>query len=432
MWLEIGVILVLTVVNGLLAMAELAVVSSRPVRLASMVEKGSRGARIAQQLREEPGRFLSAVQVGITLVGILNGAVSGATLGLRASSALAAAGVPASVAGPLGVGLVVAAITYLSLVAGELVPKQIAMARPEAIAAAVAPAMRIIAKVATPLVWLLNGSTKLVLKLIGVEAKDDDDITDEDVRMTIAEATRVGVLLPDERGMIAGVMRVADRSARAMMTPRRDVETVDISDSPEVLIAKARLARASRMPVCDGSEDNIIGVVAIRDLIGNEHPDLRSLLRDAPMVLDTAKAMSVVEIMRKTPERMVFVYDEFGHFQGVITTMDLLEAIAGDFDDGAGDDPDIVRRNDGSWLVAGSESADEFASETGFPQPLPEGDYSTVAGLVLSILGQIPRTGDTFEFQGWHFEIADMDAMRIDRLIVTAPEGPLSPVDDPR
>ncbi|MFB9223520.1 hemolysin family protein [Paracoccus cavernae] len=421
MWIEIGVILVLTVVNGLLAMAELAVVSSRPVRLATMAEKGSRGARIAQELREEPGRFLSAVQVGITLVGILNGAVSGATLGLRATNALVASGMPLSVAGPLGVGAVVAIITYLSLVAGELVPKQIAMARPEEIAARVAPAMSVIAKVATPLVWLLNGSTKLMLRLIGVKASSDGDITDEDVRMTIAEATRAGVILPDERGMIAGVMRVADRTARAMMTPRRDVETIDLQDSPEVILEHARNARSSRVPVCDGSEDNIVGVVAIKDLIGDEHPDLRKLIRDAPMVLDTAKAMSVVEIMRKTPERMVFVYDEFGHFQGVITTMDLLEAIAGDFEDGAGDDPDIVRRADGSWLVAGSESADEFAGETGFPLPLPEGDYSTVAGLVLNLLGQIPRTGETFTYQGWTFEVADMDAMRIDKLIVTAP-----------
>ncbi|AGT09948.1 hemolysin family protein [Paracoccus aminophilus] len=422
MWIEIAVILVLTVVNGLLAMAELAVVSSRPVRLATMADKGSHGAQIALKLREEPGRFLSAVQVGITLVGILNGAVSGATLGLRASNALAASGVPAGVAAPLGVGLVVAAITYLSLVVGELVPKQLAMARPEAIAARVAPAMAVVARIATPLVWLFNGSTNLIFRLIGFNPRDEADITDEDVRMTIAEATKAGVLLPDERGMIAGVMRVADRSARAMMTPRREVETVDISDSPEEVIAKAREARASRMPVSDGAEDNIIGVIALRDLIGVNRPDIRKLVRDAPMVLDTANAMAVIEIMRHTPERMVFVYDEFGHFQGVINTMDLLEAIAGDFADGIEDEPDIVTRADGSWLVAGSESADEFASETGFPLPLPEGDYSTVAGLVLTILGQIPRTGETFTYQGWQFEVADMDAMRIDKLIVTAPD----------
>lgn len=419
MALEIIVILLLTVVNGVLAMAELAMVSSRPVRLQAMADKGSSGAKLALELREEPGKFLSAVQIGITLVGVLNGAVSGATLGLRASGALADAGVPGGLAGPLGVGMVVAIITYLSLVIGELVPKQIAMARPEAVAALIAPMLRTISKIATPLVWVLNGSANMMLRLLGVRPMDDGDITDEDVRMTIAEATRAGVLLPDERGMIAGVMRVADRSARAMMTPRRDVEALDVSDPPEVVMAKAHRAKTSRVPVSEGSADNIIGVVALKDLIGNESPDIPSLVRDAPMVLDTANAMSVVEVMRKTPERMVLVYDELGHFQGVINTMDLLEAIAGDFEDGD-NDPDIVRRADGSWLVAGSESADEFAGETGFE--LPDGDFSTVAGLVLDIIGQIPRTGDTFEYKGWHFEIADMDAMRIDRIIVTPPD----------
>lgn len=419
MLIEISIILILTLVNGVLAMAELAMVSSRPVRLSAMAEKGSRGAKIAIELRESPGRFLSAVQIGITLVGILNGAFSGATLGLRASAALVAADVPATVAAPLGVGIVVAIITYLSLVVGELVPKQIAMARPETMAALIAPMLRTIAKVATPLVWLLDSSTKLILRLIGINPMDDADITDEDVRMTIAEATRVGVLLPDERGMIAGVMRVADRTARAMMTQRRDVETIDVNDPPELVLEKAQRARSSRMPVSGGSQDDILGVIALKDLIGHEGASVRDLLRDAPMVLDTASAMSVVDVMRRTPERMVLVYDELGHFQGTINTMDLLEAIAGDFADGD-DDPDFVRRSDGSWLVAGAESADEFAGETGFD--LPEGDYSTVAGLVLHIIGQIPRTGDTFKYQGWHFEIADMDAMRIDRVIITAPQ----------
>ncbi len=418
MLLEIVVILVLTGVNGVLAMAELAMVSSRPVRLAVMAEKGSRGARMAQELRESPGQFLSAVQIGITLVGVLNGAFSGATLGLRATAALVAADVPMSVASPLGVGIVVALITYLSLVAGELVPKQIALARPEAVATLLAPGLTLLARIVTPLVWLLDGSTRLILWLLRVDPRADADITDEDVRMTIAEATRVGVLLPDERGMIAGVMRVADRTARAMMTPRRDVETVDLNDPPAVVMEKARNARTSRIVVSDGAADNIVGVVALRDLIGNEDAPIASILRDAPMVLDTTMAMPVVDVIRRTPERMVLVYDELGNFQGVISTMDLLEAIAGDFEV-EDEDPDLIRRADGSWLVSGSESADEFAGETGFK--LPEGDYSTVAGLVLNIIGQIPRTGDTFSYHGWQFEIADMDAMRIDRVIVTAP-----------
>ena len=419
MILEILLILVLTAVNGALSMSELAVVSSRPARLGSMAEKGSHGAQVALDLLEQPGKFLSAVQIGITLVGVLTGAVSGATLGMRAGNALAAAGMPFTLAQPLGVFLVVAAITALSVIIGELVPKQIAMANPEGIAARVAPAMRMVARIGTPLIWLMDTTARLVLRLIGVRDQSDRAITDEEVRMTIAEAAQAGVLLEGERGMIAGVMRVADRSAAAMMTPRRDVETIDVGDPPAVVMEKARAARFSRLPVTEGSADEILGVVALRDLIGVETPDLKTLMREAPTVLDAADALSVIEVMRATPSRMVLVYDEYGHFQGIITAMDLLEAITGDFVDAEGEEPDIVRRADGSWLVAGSESADEFAGETGFP--VPEGDFNTVAGMVLAILNRIPRTGDVFTHEGWTVEIADMDAMRIDRLIVTAP-----------
>ncbi|WP_299358281.1 hemolysin family protein [uncultured Paracoccus sp.] len=419
MLLEILLILVLTVMNGLLAMSELAVVSSRSARLQGMAERGHRGARVALDLMAEPGKFLSAVQIGITLVGVMTGAVSGATLGVRAAAMLAAMGVPYAVAQTLGVGLVVAAITGLSVIVGELVPKQIAMSNPEAIAARVAPGMRTLARVAAPLVWVLDTTGRLLLRLLGIGTRSDRSITDEEVRMTIAEATQAGVLMEGERGMIAGVMRVADRTARAMMTPRRDVEMIDVSDSFETILEKARAARFSRLPVTDGSADEMLGVVALRDLIGVTEPDLKALLREAPTVLDAADALSVIEILRNTPSRMVLVYDEYGHFQGIITAMDLLEAITGDFVDPDGDEPDIVQRADGSWLVAGSESADEFAGETGFP--VPEGDFNTVAGMVLSIINRIPRTGEVFTHEGWTVEIADMDAMRIDRLIVKAP-----------
>ena len=416
---EILLIVLLTVANGVLSMSELAVVSSRPARLASMAEKGDRGAQVALGLLDQPGKFLSSVQIGITLVGVLTGAVSGATLGARAAGALVRAGMPFGVAQTLGVFLVVTAITALSVIVGELVPKQIAMSNPERIAARVAPSMRMLARIGTPLVWFLDTTARLVLHLIGVRDQSDRAITDEEVRMTLTEATQAGVLLEGERGMIAGVMRVADRTAAAMMTPRRDVETVDVTDPPEVVIEKARAARFSRLPVTEGSADEILGVVALRDLIGVEAPDLRALMREAPTVLDAADALSVIEVMRVTPSRMVLVYDEYGHFQGIITAMDLLEAITGDFVDAEGEEPDVVRRADGSWLVAGSESADEFAGETGFP--VPDGDFHTVAGMVLSIINRIPRTGDVFTHEGWTVEVADMDAIRIDRLIVTAP-----------
>ena len=346
MLLEILIVLLLTMFNGVLAMSELAIVSARPARLKVMAAEGSTGAQTALELGAEPGRFLSSVQIGITLVGVLSGAFSGATLGARLSAALMANGLSPALSQALGVGGVVVLITYLSLIIGELVPKQIAMSNPESIASRVAPGMRMLARIAAPLVWFLDVTGRGLLRLLGIRSSSDRAITDEEVRMTIAEATQAGVLMEGERGMIAGVMRVADRTARAMMTPRRDVETVDVTDPPEVVIEKARAARFSRLPVTEGSADEILGVVALRDLIGVEAPDLRALMREAPTVLDAADALSVIEVMRVTPSRMVLVYDEYGHFQGIITAMDLLEAITGDFVDAEGEDPDILRRAD--------------------------------------------------------------------------------------
>lgn len=419
MGVEIAIIIALTLVNGCLAMAELAVVSSRPMRLQAM---GGRGAQAALRLAENPGRFLSSVQIGITLVGILNGAFSGATLGLRAGAGLAALGVPAAVAAPAGVGLVVAAITFLSLIMGELVPKQIALANPEKVAARVAPAMTRIARIAAPVVWLLDGTGRLVLSMLGIRRQDAGTITDEEIRLTLAEATQAGVLLPAEKAMISGVMRVADRTARAMMTPRRDIEVLDLSEGTDALMEIARQARVSRLPVIDGDPDDVKGVIALRDLLPRDGilPDPASVIRDAPVVLDTASAVDVIGRLRTTPTRMALVYDEYGHFEGVVTAMDLLGAITGDFIDIEGEEPDMIRREDGSWLVSGSENADEFAGETGYA--LPAGDFSTVAGLVLHLLGRIPQTGEVFTTpDGWRFEVADMDGLRIDKLIVTAP-----------
>lgn len=421
-FVEIAILLVLTLINGALAMAELAVVSSRPVRLQAM---GTRGARAALRLLEAPGRFLSSVQIGITLVGVLNGAVSGATLGLRASGALAGAGVPVGVANPLGVGLVVAAITFVSLILGELVPKQIALANPERVAARVAPAMVWIARLSAPVVWLLDGTGRLVLALLGMRRSDASVITDEEIRLTLREATEAGVLLPGENDMISGVMRVADRSARAMMTPRRDIEMMSLADGEAVALEHARHARQLRLPVLGDGPDDVRGVILLNDLIvppGGALPDLASLVRPVPVVLDTARAVDVIARMRETPMQMVFVYDEYGHFEGMVTSMDLLEAITGDYTVDDEDEPELLRRADGSWLVAGAENADEFSGATGFP--LPKGEFATVAGLVIDLLGRIPETGATTRYRGWGIEVVDMDGMRVDKVIVTPPETP--------
>ena len=419
MWVEIAIVVTLTVVNGLLAMSELAVVSARPARLKALEDQGVTGARRATALAADPGRFLSAVQIGITLVGVLSGAFSGATLGARLSAWLLAQGLPAGLAEPLGVGIVVAAITYLSLVIGELVPKQVALADPEGMACRAAPAMTLLAKAASPLVWLLDRSGDLVLALLGKRERQGARISDEEVKTVIAEAARAGVIAGEEREMIGGVMRLADRSARALMTPRADVEAIaaDLADEPlRLLLAETR---RSRLPVRAGGEDDIVGVVLVKDALAalatGQRLDIRSLAQPAPILTDRAPALDVLQAIRAAPVRMALIFDEYGHFEGVVTGGDVLEAIAGDFDDG--DDPPFVQREDGSFLVAGAMPIDAFADRIGVAIADRDG-YATVAGLVLAALNRLPKPGERLEAHGLHFEVADLDGRRIDKLIV--------------
>lgn len=421
MYLEILIVLALTVLNGLLAMSELAIVSARPNRLKVLQEQGRAGATAALALREEPGRFLSTVQIGITLVGVLSGAISGATLGARLSATLAAAGMAANWAHTLGVGIVVVLITYLSLIIGELVPKQIALRDPEAVATRAAPAMMLVSYLTAPLVWVLNGTGNLVLALLGQTGGDPNQITDAEIKMTIAEAETAGVLKSDERDMIAGVMRVADRSASALMTPRREVEVLDLSDDPALILQQARDTRRARLPVRDGGPDEIIGILNVKDILmaaerGNVHT-LRQLVREAPIVLDVSDATQVIESLRKTLVHVALVFDEYGHFQGVITPMDVLEGITGAFRDEEEDEPACFQREDGSYLVAGWMPVDEFAERVGVPLP-PERDYDTVAGLLLERLGHLPALGEALEYGGFRIEVVDLDGLRIDKLLV--------------
>ncbi|SDF40267.1 hemolysin family protein [Rhodobacter capsulatus] len=423
MFLEIAIVLLLTLVNGVLAMSELAIVSSRQARLKLLADRGSRGARIAMRLAEEPGRFLSSVQIGITAVGVLSGAFSGATLGERLSNWLALQGLAPSLADTLGVGGVVVAITYASLVFGELVPKQIALRRPEAVAVRISPLLQLIAVVAAPVVWLLDISGRLVLLLLGQSGAADSNMTDEEVKMVLAEAQTAGVMEEAETEMIAGVMRIADRTARGMMTPRHEVALVDITDSPAAIVKRFRETRHSRLPVRDGGPDDIIGVLSSRDFLDHrpraEAGDLRALILSAPVVRDGMSALDVVETLRNAPAHMVLVFDEYGHFEGIVTPMDLLEAITGDFHDpGDPEEPKMVPRADGSVLVAGWMPADEFADTFGFP--LREGrDYQTVAGLVLDETGQLPEVGAVFTLYGLRIEVVDLDGRRIDKLLVS-------------
>jgi len=419
MILEIAIVVFLTVLNGFLAMSELAIVSSRPARLKAMVERRQRGAQTALDLQEHPGRFLSAVQIGITLVGVLSGAFSGATLGTRLAAWLAGIGLAAPTAQTLGVGAVVAAITYLSLIVGELVPKQIALRNPERVAVRVAPVMRWLAWATRPVVLVLDLSGRALLFLLGQRGAPERSMTDEEVRLTIAEAETAGVLTRDERRMIAGVMRVADRTARALMTPRTAVEMLDLTAGPQAAQRQARATRRAILPVTDGGPDDVIGVIPVRDLLvwRPAAGELRALVQEVPVVIDVADASVVIGQLRASSANIVLVFDEYGHFEGIVTPMDVLEGITGSFETPGEDERDFLVREDGSFLVSGAMPVDEFAERLSLRLP-EDREYETVAGFVLDHLGHIPRLGECLTVQSVEIEVLDLDAFRIDKLLV--------------
>ena len=419
---ELLIVIVLTLLNGVLAMSELAVVSARPARLRVMAADGKRAAETALRLSEDPGRFLSSVQIGITLIGILAGAFSGATLGDRLSGFLVDLGVPAVVALPIGVGGVVIAITYLSLIVGELVPKQVALRNPEGVAVRVAPAMMTVARVASPLVWLLDRSGKLVLRLIGQTGTLGERVSDEEIRAIIAEAETAGVLETAERHMISGVMRLADRNARGLMTPRIDVELINLEDAREEILKVLRTTRRSVLPVQEGGADQIIGVIVRKDivplLLENRPLEIRSLVRQAPVVMDRTGALQVLTAIRASFVHAALVFDEYGHFEGIITPGDVLEAITGSFQEEEGGEPAFVMRQDGSHLVSGWMPVDEFQDRIGVPMP-KDPAFETVAGYILYELNHLPAVGETFERGPWRFEVVDLDGRRIDKVLVS-------------
>jgi putative hemolysin len=425
LYVEIAIVVVLICVNGLLAMSELAIVSSRPARLKAMMDRGVKGAARALELGANPGKFLSSVQIGITLVGVLSGAFSGATLGERLADVLAVSGVRARLADPLGVGIVVAIITYGSLIIGELVPKQIALRDAERVASRVAPAMAILAKIAAPLVWLLDISGRAVLWLLGQRGESEEKVTDEEIKMLVAEAEHHGTIESDERRMIAGVMRLGDRAVRAVMTPRTDVDWINVQSDEATIRRLLMETQHSRLPAADGTVDAMIGVVQTRDilatLLAGKTLDTRRHVREAPIVHDQADALDVLAKLKEADLPMALVHDEYGHFEGVVTPADILEAITGVFksDLDVGDaNENAVQREDGSWLLAGYMQADEMADAIGID--LPENrDYETVAGYVLSHMHHLPTTGETVDAQGWRFEVVDLDGRRIDKVLAT-------------
>jgi len=424
--LEILIVLFLVLLNAVLAAAELSIVSSRPARLKSLADRGRRGAGAALRLGADPGRFLSTVQIGITLIGILAGAFSGASLGEQLGAALADAGMPATFAHPVGYAAVVVAITYVSLVIGELIPKRLALQNPEPLACTVAPLMVTLSKVAAPAVWLLDVSTRLVLKLLGDRAGSSKGVTDEEIRAIITEAETAGVIDPAERRMIAGVMRLADRPVTAIMTPRPDVEWVDISKDAEEVRTVLLQTPHSRLPACEGSPEETIGVIQAKRVLDaylkGERPDPRQYVQTVPFIVENVGALEAMRILRGAEVPMAIVVDEYGDMAGLVTGYDLLLAITGSVDaleDDAGH-RNVVERQDGSYLVAGETPIDELRDLLDVAFPVDEG-YHTVAGFALSHTKELPQEGAVFTALGWRFEIVDMDGRRIDKLLVSRP-----------
>jgi putative hemolysin len=362
------------------------------------------------------------VQIGITMVGVLSGALSGATLGARLTGWLIRLGVAQDWAATFGVGGVVVTLTYVSLIVGELVPKQLALRNAEGVAIRMAPAMAVLSTVTTPIVWLLDRSGKAVLWLMGQRGDTGNRVTEEEVHTLLTEAHEGGVLEDEEREMMAGVMRLGDRTARALMTPRHEVLMLELEATSAETVAAIRKNARPRMLVQSRETGEVVGIITLADAFNvvsrREALDLKALVVDVPVVSDQADALDVIEVLQKTAHHIALVYDEYGHFEGIITTDDVLEAITGAVSSADADEPALVERADGSLLVSGWMPADEFCDRLGLSRALA-GEYDTIAGLVLHQLDRMPVLGDVFTVEGYKFEVIDLDGLRIDKVLVS-------------
>jgi putative hemolysin len=423
-WFSLLLILALIALNGLLSMSELAIVSAREARLKGLAKGGSKGAQCALDLASDPGKFLSSVQSGITLIGVLNGAFSGSRLGDPVAQRLELIGIAHETSQQLGFGLVIVVTTFVSLVIGELVPKQFALRNPEPIAVAMAVPMRWLAKATAPFVWLLDRTSAGIFALIGITRESENHVTAEELHLVVAEAHSSGVLEESERAIISGVVRLADRPVREVMTPRTEIDWLDADADAEQIRATLADTPHSRLPIAEGSVEEIIGVVSARDLLlaqlDGRPLNLRALARVPQVIPDLMDAMDALAVLRHAEVPLALVHDEYGHLDGIVTPGSILAALSGVFasDADADDDPPIVEREDGSYLLSGAANADILSDRLGMNMP-EERDFATVAGFALSVLKRLPETGETFVHQDWKFEVVDMDGRKIDKLIAS-------------
>ena len=423
-WTDVLIIAGLIVLNGLFAMSELAIVSAKPARLKAAADKGSKAAQAALALQGDPGKFLSTVQSGITIVAIIAGAYSGSSLGGPVAERLAALGMSTEYTEEAGFALVIVLTTYFSLVIGELVPKQVALRAAMPIALWASRPMAMLARIAAPMVWILDTSSALLIRLLGVRAAGSGHVTSEELHMIFAEATHSGVIEKGQSQILAGVVRLAERPVRELMTPRTELDWLDLH-GPEVdLRARIDASPHSLLPVADGSPDNIVGVVKVREvlgaMLGGRAVDLSTLIRKPEVIPDQLDAMDALRTLQQAEVAMAMVHDEYGHLEGIVTPVDLLTAIVGNFasDQDLGEAPTIIERDDGSLLISGALPVDQLADRLCIDLP-EDREFATAAGYVLSVLKKLPLEGESFTDQGWRFEVVDMDGRKIDKLLVS-------------
>ncbi|MBL8216682.1 MAG: HlyC/CorC family transporter [Bryobacterales bacterium] len=428
--LEVSLIFLLVLANGVFSMAEMAVVSARKARLRQRSDDGERGATVALALADNPHDFLSTVQIGITLIGTLAGAFGGATIAEKLSVFLKQYPVIAPYSDSVSITVVVVIIAYLSLILGELVPKNIALSNPEGIASAIAPPMRGLSRIGAPAVQFLTFSTKIVMKVLPVKPSSEAPVTEEEVKVLIAQGTQHGTFEEAEQEMVEGVFRLGDRRIVELMQPRGRVAALDVSAPWAANREVLTHSRFSRFPVIEGDLDRILGIVHVKELFlsldAGQAPDLRRLARPPLLVPETTPALDVLDRLKETGEQMAVVVDEHGGVQGISTLTDLVESVVGDLrDPQAPARPRIVRRDDGSWLVDGALPIADFLEHLGLRElPGEETDFTTVGGLILAHLHRIPAAGDHLQIDNWRFEVVDMDRNRIDKVLVSGSGSP--------
>jgi putative hemolysin len=426
MTLEILIVLLLILVQGLFAMGEMAIVSARKARLKQMADEGNRGAAAALSLAEHPSRFFSTVQIGLTLTNIVAGAYGGVKIADNLVAIFAEMPAFAAYADALAFGSVVVVITFLTLILGELVPKRLAVSRPEAIAAGIGRSMALLSRIAAPAVWFLSAVTDLVLLLIPMRHGSEPTVTDEEVKLLMQQGTDAGHFHPAETSIVGMALRLGDRRVSALMTPRPQVEWLDLEDPIEETKQKVLNSHYSRFPVAEGGRRHIVGVVEVKDLLASELAgkgfDIRAVMKPPLYIPESAPALKALETFRRTGAPIALIIDEYGDFQGIVTLEDLLESLVGDLPEpGQDEEASVVQRADGSWLVDGMLPIDQLKDAVGILR-LPaeeEATYQTVAGLVMDQLRRIPKAADWFEIDDYRFEVVDMDGRRIDKVLVS-------------